>query len=224
MTSTVANTGPIRFYFDFISPYAYLAWTQIDALAARHGRRVEPIAVLFAALLNANGQKGPAEIPSKRIYIFKDALRKAHRLGVPLSMPPTHPFNPLLALRVSSLPMDDERRRAVVDAFFKETWAGGDGIEDPVSVARILSENGLDGEALVAEAAGGEAKARLRRQTDEALALGAFGVPTIVAGDELFWGLDAFDIIEDHLGGRGPDATELLERWTNLKASASRLG
>lgn len=224
MTSTVAHTEPIRFYFDYISPYAYLAWTQIHALAARHGRRVEPIAVLFAALLNANGQKGPAEIPSKRTYMFKEALRKAHRLGVPLSMPPTHPFNPLLALRVSSLPMDDERRRAVVDAFFKATWAGGAGIEDPVSVARILSENGLDGEALVADAAGGDAKARLRRQTDEALALGAFGVPTILVGDELFWGLDAFDIIDDHLGGRGPEATELLERWANLKASASRVG
>jgi 2-hydroxychromene-2-carboxylate isomerase len=223
MTSTVAHTEPIRFYFDYISPYAYLAWTQIHALAARHGRRVEPIAVLFAALLNANGQKGPAEIPSKRIYLFKDALRKAHRLGVPFSMPPTHPFNPLLALRVSSLQMDDERRRSVVDAFFKATWAGGDGIEDPVSVARILSENGLDGEALVAEAAGSDAKARLRRQTDEALALGAFGVPTIIAEGELFWGLDAFDAMDDHLGGRGPAERELLERWANLKASASRV-
>jgi 2-hydroxychromene-2-carboxylate isomerase len=223
MTSTVAHTEPIRFYFDYISPYAYLAWTQIHALAARHGRRVEPIAVLFAALLNANGQKGPAEIPSKRIYLFKDTLRKAHRLGVPFSMPPTHPFNPLLALRVSSLQMDEERRRSVVDTFFKATWAGGDGIEDPVSVARILSENGLDGEALVAEAAGSDAKARLRRQTDEALALGAFGVPTIIAGGELFWGLDAFDAMDDHLGGRGPAERELLERWANLKASASRV-
>lgn len=138
-------------------------------------------------------------------------------------MPPTHPFNPLLALRASSLPMDDERRRSVVNAFFKATWAGGDGIEDPVSIARILSENGLDGEALVAEAAGSDAKARLRRQTDEALALGAFGVPTIITGGELFWGLDAFDAIDDHLSGRGPAEREVLERWANLKASASRV-
>jgi 2-hydroxychromene-2-carboxylate isomerase len=223
MTPTVQSTEPIRFYFDYISPYSYIAWTQLDALAARHGRRAEPIAVLFAALLNANGQKGPAEIPSKRAYIFKDVLRKAHRLGVPFSMPPTHPFNPLLALRVSSLPMADELRRSIVDAFFKATWAGGEGIEDPVAVARLLRANGLDGEGLVAEAAGGDTKARLRRQTDEALGLGAFGVPTIVADGELFWGYDAFDVIDDHLGGRGPREPELLDRWANLKASASRV-
>jgi 2-hydroxychromene-2-carboxylate isomerase len=223
MTSTANGAEPIRFYFDYISPYSYIAWTQIRRLAASHGRRVEPIAVLFAALLNANGQKGPAEIPSKRVYIFKDVLRKAHRLGVPFSMPPTHPFNPLLALRVSSLPMADEARMALVDALFKATWAGGSGVEDPVSVAGIVSANGLDGETLVAEAAGSDAKARLRRQTDEALELGAFGVPTIVADGELFWGFDAFDVIDDHLGGRGPAGGELLERWANLKASASRI-
>jgi 2-hydroxychromene-2-carboxylate isomerase len=223
MTTPGQGTEPIRFYFDYISPYAYIAWTQIGALAERHGRRVEPIAVLFAALLNANGQKGPAEIPAKRAYIFKDVLRKAHRLGVPFSMPPTHPFNPLLALRVSSLPMADELRRSIIDAFFKATWAGGEGIEDPVTVARLLRDNGLDGEGLVAEAASGETKARLRQQTEEALRLGAFGVPTIIADGELFWGFDAFDVIDDHLGGRGPKESELLDRWANLKASASRV-
>lgn len=223
MTSTAQGTEPIRFYFDYISPYAYIAWTQIGALGARHSRRVEPIAVLFAALLNANGQKGPAEIPSKREYIFKDVLRKAHRLGVPFSMPPTHPFNPLLALRVTSLPMAPDLRLSIVDAFFKATWAGGEGVEDPVAVARLLRSKGLDGEGLVAEAAASETKARLRGQTEEALGLGAFGVPTIIAGGELFWGYDAFDVIDDHLGGRGPKEPELLERWANLKASANRV-
>jgi 2-hydroxychromene-2-carboxylate isomerase len=138
-------------------------------------------------------------------------------------MPPTHPFNPLLALRVSSLPMADELRRSIVETFFKATWAGGEGIDDPVAVARLLTANGLDGEGLVAEAAGGDTKARLRRQTDEALELGAFGVPTIIADGELFWGYDAFDVIDDHLGGRGPREPELLDRWANLKASASRV-
>jgi len=70
----------ITFYFDFLSPYAYIAWTQIQPLALRHGRRVEPAPVLLAGLLNAHGQKGPAEIPAKRAYVFKDVLRKAHRL------------------------------------------------------------------------------------------------------------------------------------------------
>jgi 2-hydroxychromene-2-carboxylate isomerase len=93
-----------------------------------------------------------------------------------------------------------------------------------MAVAQIVSSVGLDGERLVAEAAGSDAKARLKAQTEEALGLGAFGVPTIIAGGELFWGFDSFDVIDDHLGGRGPDGGELLDRWANLKATASRTG
>ena len=102
----------IRFHFDFISPYAYLAWTQIHALAARHGRSVEPVPVLFAALLDHHGTKGPAEIPAKRRYLMFDVVRKARALGVPIGPPPAHPFDPLLALRVASVPMDAQATRA----------------------------------------------------------------------------------------------------------------
>src|SRR5262245_66075664 len=112
----------LRFCFDYVSPYSYLAWTQIHALAAKHGRDVAPWPVLFAALLNAAGTKGPAEVPRKRIYVFKDCLRIAHRLGVPLAPPPAHPFNPLVALRVSSLAMDAAKKRALVDALFAAVW------------------------------------------------------------------------------------------------------
>src|SRR4051794_28665758 len=101
---------PIRFYFGYLSPYAYLAWTQIGSLAVRCRRVVEPIAVLFAALLNASGGVGPAEVPAKRRYVFLDTLRTASVFNVPLLPPPAHPFNPLLALRVSSLPMPDDVR------------------------------------------------------------------------------------------------------------------
>jgi 2-hydroxychromene-2-carboxylate isomerase len=220
--------APIRFFFDIISPYAYLAWTQIHALSGRHGRRVLPNAVLFAALLNAHGQKGPAEIPPKRVYIFKDVVRRARKLGVPLTPPTTHPFNPLLALRVTTLPMEEDARRALIDALFRVTWGRAEGgeragsVEDPVFVAAIAREAGLDGERLVAEAALPDAKARLRRQTEEALALGAFGVPTIVVDGELFWGVDSLGFIDDHLRGDDPVRPELLERWSHIKASASR--
>ena len=118
--------APLTFYFDLGSPYAYLAWTQIHAIAARRHATVEPTPVLFAGLLNAHGQKGPAEIPPKRIYVFKDTLRRARRLGIPLSPPPSHPFNPLLALRASSLELPEDRRRALVDALFRATWGGGE--------------------------------------------------------------------------------------------------
>src|SRR6476646_612833 len=108
----------VRFHFDFVSPYAYVAWTQIHRVVETRAAVVEPVPVLFAALLNAHGTKGPAEVPAKGVYVFKDASRKAHAAGLPpLEPPPTHPFNPLLALRVTVAAPAAERRR-VIDALF----------------------------------------------------------------------------------------------------------
>jgi 2-hydroxychromene-2-carboxylate isomerase len=215
----------IRFLFDYLSPYAYLAWTQIGAVAQRASVTVEPVPVLFAGLLNAHGQKGPAEIPSKRIYVFKDTVRRAQRLGVPLSPPPSHPFNPLLALRVTSLvpPAD---RPPLVDALFAATWGGrGAGVTDPAEVAALASAVGRDGPRHVAESAGPQAKAAVRRQTDEAIALGVFGVPTMLVGDELFWGLDSLELLEAHLAGNDPFAAvtpETMAAWSQIQPSATR--
>ena len=212
----------MRFLFDYISPYAYIAWTQVHALAERHGRRVEPVPVLFAALLNAHGQKGPAEIPAKRVYVFKHTVRTARRLGIPLAAPPSHPFNPLLALRCSSLPMPDDTRRAFIDALFAATWGGGPGVEQPEIVARLATEVGLDGPDIVAHAQSPAAKERLRSQTDEALRAGVFGVPTILIGDELFWGYDSFPDVEQHLRGEDPVSATALARWADIPATARR--
>ena len=213
----------IRILFDFISPYAYLAWTQIHAVAERHRASVEPVPVLFAALLNAHGQKGPAEIPAKRVYVFKDVLRHAHRLGIPLTPPPTHPFNPLLSLRAASLDLPADRRRALIDALYRATWGGGGGVEGAAAVAAQARSVGLDGEEIVAMASTEASKARLRRQTEEAIAAGAFGVPTMLVGKELFWGFDSFGHLEAHLDGKDPLDNALLERWATLGASASRI-
>src|SRR5262245_4689302 len=143
-------SSALAFHFDYLSPYAYLAWQTIHAIAAKHGREVKPVPTLLAALLAHGGTKGPAEIPAKRVYTLIDVLRSAHHLGVPLSPPPTHPFNPLLALRVSSLDMDDEAKRRLVDALFAATWGGGKGVESKEQVAAVVTSIGLDGEALVA--------------------------------------------------------------------------
>src|SRR5262245_7104705 len=156
----------LRFHFDFVSPYAYLGWTQIHALAGRHGRAVEPVAILFAGVLNHHGQKGPAEIPAKRAYVFKDVARKARRLGVPLAAPPSHPFNPLLALRVASLSLSADEQRRAIEALFAATWATGAGVETADAVTAALDRAGLAGAELVARAGAADAKQRLRDQTD----------------------------------------------------------
>lgn len=208
----------LRFYFDYISPYAYLAWTQVHALAARAGREVEPVPVLFAALLDAHGTRGPAEVPARRHYLIRDTLRTAQRLGVPFAPPPAHPFNPLVALRVTTL----APQRALIDALFAATWGGGGGIAEPAQVARAASAAGLDGDALIAAAATPEAKDRLRAQTGDAIDAGAFGVPTIVADGELFWGLDALPNLEAFLRGELAIDPARLAAWDALPVAAER--
>lgn len=213
----------IRFHLDFISPYAYLAWTQIHALADRCGAVVEVAPVLFAGLLNHHGQKGPAEIPAKRRYVFKDTLRRAILLGVPVAPPSSHPFNPLLALRaVMAAPPD--AKRALVDGLFAATWgrAAVKGIDRAEVVESVARDAGLDGAALVARAAAPDVKDALRRATEDAIAAGVFGVPSMQVGAEIFWGLDSFDLLEHHLRGEDPITPELLETLLAIPSSAQR--
>jgi hypothetical protein len=143
----------------------------------------------------------------------RNNLRKAALLGLPLRPPPSHPFNPLLALRVSSLPMPDDLKRRLVTALFRATWARQIAIDEPSAVARVADELGLDGGALVASAAAPEIKARLRRETDEAIGAGVFGVPTVVADGEIFWGYDDFPFLERFLAGEDPLDAEAAEDW-----------
>lgn len=214
--------APIRFYFDYISPYAYLAWTQLPSLAARHGRMVEPVPVLFAGVLNALDTKGPVEVPPKRLYLFKHCSRLAHGLGVPLSPPPSHPFNPLLALRATAAVAEPEARRQLVSALFAAAWGGGPGVETAEQLTAALASTGLEVPALLAAAHAPENKERLRHNTEELLAAGGFGVPSYTAEGELFWGVDSLGHLELFLQGKDPLREVALERWKNLPASASR--
>ena len=214
---------PLQFYFDFISPYAFLAWTQIRGIARRCGRSVEPVPVLFAALLDAHGQKGPAEIPAKRRYLFKDIARKAHRLGVPsVAPPPAHPFNPLAALRVASLPLPLTTRETIIDALYAAAWTRREAIDSAEAVAGLLSRVGLDGPALVAEAQTTATKERLRSATDKGIRRGIFGVPSALVDDELFWGTDALPDLEAYLRGELPTFSDA--EWSSLPMAAIRKG
>jgi 2-hydroxychromene-2-carboxylate isomerase len=209
----------VRFLFDFLSPYAYTAWHLSLALAARHGRALEPEPVLLAGLLGAHGTKGPAEIPAKRVYTFKDAFRKATVAGLPLLPPPSHPFNPLLALRVVlATPLADRER--LITALWRGAWGGGGGVEDPANVVRLAREAGLDGEDLVARAPG--SKNALRAATEAAVREGVFGVPTLFVDGEMFWGVDALPFAELRLQGRDPFDPATLRRWSDLPATARR--
>jgi 2-hydroxychromene-2-carboxylate isomerase len=216
-------SAPIRFYFDYVSPNAYLAWRRLPAIAAQHRVEIEPVPVLFAGLLEAHHQLGPAEVPAKLRWMFKNNLRKAALLGVPLNPPAFHPFNPLLALRVSSLPLGAETKRVLIDALFAAVWSRGLHVSEPEAVERVASEIGLDGAALLAQAGQAEHKAALRQQTDDAIHRGVFGVPTMEIGGELFWGYDDLPYLELFLQGKDPLDRAQWERWRDApRPSAMR--
>jgi 2-hydroxychromene-2-carboxylate isomerase len=212
----------VRFYFDVVSPNAYLAWTQLPALVARHGATIEPVPVLFAGLLEAHGQLGPAEMPAKMRWMVRNNLRKAARLGVTLNPPAFHPFNPLLALRACSLPLAPGPLADLVGALFRAVWVDGLHVSDAAVVAGVADGVGLDGAAIVDAAAQPAAKARLREQTDAAIGRGVFGIPTMTVGDDLFWGFDDFPQLELRLAGRDPLDAATVRPWDVPRASATR--
>ena len=244
----------VTFYFDFVSPYAYLANATIDGFLGAEVR-VERRPVLFAAMLNHYGQLGPAEIGAKRRYVFADVVRRAGQHGVPIAPPPTHPFNPLTALR-ASLCVEANERRALIDRLFAHTWASGAerGIEHPEVVREIAEDIGLDGAAILERASSMDIKAALRDNTGEAIARGAFGVPTLFVeggvveggvveggvaengaaedgvveradtGDAMFWGFESFDLLALHLAGDDPARSLDPGAFDAVRASADRRG
>jgi 2-hydroxychromene-2-carboxylate isomerase len=188
-------------YFDFVSPFAYLQSEQLASLAPRITIRYRP--VLLAGLLGANGQKGPAEIPAKRAFTYRFCIWQAKRQGIAIKFPPEHPFNPLPLLRLA---IACDCAPAAVHRIFRFVWADGRLPDLPIEWAELASELGVpDAEARIALP---EVKDALRRNTDEAIARGVFGVPTLAIGDAMFWGADATPMAAEYVaaGCRFTDA------------------
>lgn len=202
-------------YFDFVSPFAYLQSEQLNDLAPRVTIRFKP--VLFAGILDAHGQKGPAEIPAKRAFTYRFVLWQAKRLGITLKLPHEHPFNPLPLLRLA-IACDCDG--AAIHRIFRFVWRDGRLPDLPIEWAELTHDLGLrDADARIAEP---EVKDTLRRYTDEAIALGVFGVPTLALRGELFWGVDATQMAADYVaaGCHWPDPE--YARAATLPIGASR--
>jgi 2-hydroxychromene-2-carboxylate isomerase len=178
-------------YFDFVSPFAYLQSEQLATLAPKLAIRYRP--VLFASLLTAHGQKGPAEIPAKRTFTYRHVLWLAKRQGVAMKLPPEHPFNPLPLLRLA---LACDCAPDAIHRIFRFVWRDGRLPDLPIEWAELTHDLGLaDAHARIANP---EIKDALRRITDEAIARGVFGVPTLAIGNELFWGADATQMAADY--------------------------
>lgn len=182
----------VTWYYDFISPFAYLQSARLNALAAR--AEVECVPVLFAGLLDHWGQKGPAEVAPKKTFVFRQCLWRARRDGIALHMPPHHPFNPLRALRLA-IALD--AGIAEVQRIFRCIWVDGQLPDDADGWSAMQSALGvIDADARIADPA---VKARLLANGEAAQAAGVFGVPTCRVGDELFWGDDCLDMVCDYI-------------------------
>ena len=198
----------IRFFYDPISPYAHLAFERLPEALMGHSVRVRYKPVLFAALLKARGQLGPAEIPGKREWTYRQVSWLAHHHGVVLDMPAEHPFNPLPLLRLGlSCAVDacpGETNRWVTEQLLHHVWRGGLSASDPTRLAelreRLQAHMAARGRLWV-EPDSDAVKQRLRANTDEALALGLFGVPSLVLNQQVFWGLDALPMLRACLEG-----------------------
>jgi 2-hydroxychromene-2-carboxylate isomerase len=230
-----ANAEPtlhdIRFFYDPISPYAHLAFERLPEALMGHSVHLRYRPLLFAALLKANGQMGPAEIPGKRDWTYRQASWLAHHHSVRLDLPSEHPFNPLALLRLGlSCASDDapgETSRWVTEQLFHHVWHGGHSATDPQRLADLqtrlqdhLAHCGRPWFAPDSEVV----KQRLRDNTEEALAMGLFGVPSLVLGERVFWGQDALPMLRACLDGdpwfQGPDWAAASE----LPAGVRRTG
>ncbi len=205
-----------EWFFDFVSPFAYLQLEQLQRAPPR-GLELKLQPVLFAGLLQHWGQLGPAEIHSKRRFTYRHVQWLADRLDIPLRFPTAHPFNPLPLLRLAVAAGGNPQ---IVSALFRFVWSEGRRPDDEHDWRALSERQGI------AELAGriGEpaVKQTLRATTDRAIALGVFGVPTLVVDGELFWGLDSTEFLLDYLEHPDLLESEPMRRAAALPMAASR--
>jgi 2-hydroxychromene-2-carboxylate isomerase len=194
----------ISFYFDYMSPFAYLAWFRLPELCAKRDVEITPKPVLYAALLDHWGQLGPGEIPPKGLHNMKHCARLAVLANIPINVPRYMPFNPLTALRVSLAVVSGAEQTRVIDTIFKSGWCHGSDLGDKATIATALNSVGLDGDGLVARTEDPAVKQTLREETERAIEKGVFGVPSMVVDKELFWGVDQLPFVGMYLDGEDP--------------------
>ena len=187
----------LEFFYDFTSPYTYLASTQVEAVAARAGAAVRWRPFLLGGVFKATGNRAPLETPAKGRHMLVDLQRWARRLGVPLHFPRVFPIPTVLALRCALAAEAQGKLVPFSRAVFQAAWVDEQDVASPEVLAGLADDVDLDGAALVAAAPG--YKEALVRNTAEAVERGAFGAPTFFVGDELFVGNDRLDFVEEAL-------------------------
>jgi 2-hydroxychromene-2-carboxylate isomerase len=189
----------IAFYFDFMSPYAYLGSVGIERLAAAHGYEVDWRPMLLGiSVIRVMGLKGVADTPLKRDYVRRDVVRCAQYLDIPFERATDEPMTSLPAARafVWLNERDQSIARVFARAVFRAQWAEAADMSSPAAIASLVGSLGIDANEAVAAMADDGIKRRLREHVDASISLGVFGAPTFLVGKEIFWGVDRLPMIE----------------------------
>ncbi len=191
----------VDFWFDFGSPAAYLAWTQLPQLAADTGATVVYKPMLLGGVFQATGNHSPVTIPAKGNYIFKDFARFAKRYDVALTHNPHFPINTLTLMRAAvGLQMrNDPRFGDYMAAMFRAIWVDAKNMNDPATVGTVLQAAGFDAAAMLALASDAAVKEQLKAVTQAAVERGIFGAPAFFVGEQMFWGQDRLDFVREAL-------------------------
>jgi 2-hydroxychromene-2-carboxylate isomerase len=183
----------IEFFYDYLSPFSYLADTQLPAIAGRTGAEIVYRPILMGAVMKNAGNAGPLSIPSKAAYNVAEFQRWAKRYGVRAQFSPYFPFNTIRIVRGAIAAQLLGRFPQFHSAAFRAIWEHGQDLSKEDALHRLLGEVGIE-PALIE---GDDIKRRLRANVDEAVSRGAFGAPTFFVNGEMFWGNDRLDFVEE---------------------------
>jgi len=211
----------IEFYFDFVSPYSYLSWVQLfhyfspnnDGLSSLDRKKFILKPIFLSQIFSSYDQVPPAQITSKRDYLFKRCLKVAEKKSIRLNIPAVLPFNPLFALRLATRECSGENQIKVIDLLFKLIWEKSIDPSDPQAIIREMNEYGLPGEELIDASMKRDIKLALRKNNQEALERGVFGAPSFYVArkessgnledeSEIFWGEDSLEDLQLYLKGK----------------------
>lgn len=191
----------LEFFFDLGSPTTYLAYTQLPGICGETGSQLVYQPILLGGIFKATGNASPITIPAKGRYMLQDLARYARRYDVPLKFNPHFPINTLTLMRaVTGIQLrQPERFVDFIDCLFQALWVEGRNLGDPAVVAQVLTEHGFDPAKVLELTQDEDVKDALKRKTEEAIARGVFGAPSLFVDQQLFFGQDRLDFVREAL-------------------------
>lgn len=197
------NARVIDFFYDIGSSYSYLAASQVEGIESRTGWTIRSRPFLLGAVFKATGNAPPSGVAAKLRWLIEDTQRWAALYGIPFNLPSRFPLLTLptqRALCAASILGGEKAVRAMSAGLFRAYWADDRDVTAADVISEVAGSCGLDGAAVLEGAGSAPAKDLLRAATDEAVAKGAFGAPTFVVGEQVFWGNDRIVLLERYVG------------------------